>query len=105
MSKEPIEGLDEDVAAEKERVLSGGASRDLIRIENLTKVSLSQVVGFNNHVWIYKRICKSRRAIFLKKIGQASEQFIVSSNGTLATEGIVRNSSVIAIVSEVIAEK
>lgn len=40
VSKEPVEGLDEDVLAEKERVLSGGASRDLIRIENLTKVSL-----------------------------------------------------------------
>ena len=39
MSKEPIEMEDEDVAAEKERVLSGGASGDLIRIENLTKVS------------------------------------------------------------------
>ena len=54
MSKEPIEGLDEDVAAEKERVLSGGASKDLIRIENLTKVSLSEVVGLDNHVWICK---------------------------------------------------
>lgn len=54
VSKAPIEGLDEDVAAEKERVLSGGASKDLIRIENLTKVSLSEVVGFNNHVWICK---------------------------------------------------
>ena len=41
VSKEPVEGLDEDVLAEKERVLSGGASRDLIRIENLTKVRLS----------------------------------------------------------------
>lgn len=39
VSKEPIEMEDEDVAAEKERVLSGGASGDLIRIENLTKVS------------------------------------------------------------------
>ena len=56
MSKEPIEGLDEDVAAEKERVLSGGASRDLIRIENLTKVSLSEVAEFNYHVWICKRV-------------------------------------------------
>ena len=56
MSKEPIEGLDEDVAAEKERVLCGGAGRDLIRIENLTKVSLSGVVGFNKHVWICKRV-------------------------------------------------
>lgn len=41
MSKEPVEGLDEDVMAEKDRVLDGGASRDLIRIENLTKVRLS----------------------------------------------------------------
>ena len=40
VSKEPVEGLDEDVAAEKERVLSGGASRDLVRIENITKVRL-----------------------------------------------------------------
>ena len=40
MSKDPIEVEDEDVAAEKERVLCGGASEDLIRIENLTKVSL-----------------------------------------------------------------
>lgn len=54
MSKEPLEGLDEDVAAEKERVLSGGASRDLIRVENLTKVSLSEVAEFNNYVWSYK---------------------------------------------------
>lgn len=45
MSKEPIEGLDEDVAAEKERVLSGGASRDLIRIENLTKVYYARKRG------------------------------------------------------------
>lgn len=47
MSKEPVEGLDEDVVAEKERVLSGGANKDLIRIENLTKVSLSEDTGFN----------------------------------------------------------
>ena len=33
-----MEGLDEDVAAEKDRVLSGGARRDLVRLENLTKV-------------------------------------------------------------------
>lgn len=39
VSKEPVEGLDEDVAAEKDRVLSGGARRDLVRLENLTKVS------------------------------------------------------------------
>ena len=39
MSKEKIEDEDEDVAAEKERVLSGSAIADLIRIENLTKVS------------------------------------------------------------------
>ena len=58
MSKEPIEGLDEDVAAEKERVLSGGASRDLIRIENLTKVSLFEDAEFNNHVLICKRVNK-----------------------------------------------
>ncbi|XP_020626914.1 ATP-binding cassette sub-family A member 2-like isoform X2 [Orbicella faveolata] len=45
VSKEPIEGLDEDVAAEKERVLSGGASRDLIRIENLTKVYYARKRG------------------------------------------------------------
>ena len=38
VSKEPVEGLDEDVAAEKDRVLSGGARRDLVRLENLTKV-------------------------------------------------------------------
>ena len=56
MSKEPLEGLDEDVAAEKERVLSGGASRDLIRIENLTKVSLSEFAQFNNFVWICKSL-------------------------------------------------
>ena len=47
MSKEPVEGLDEDVAAEKERVLSGGARRDLIRIENLTKVSLCDYRRFS----------------------------------------------------------
>ena len=40
VSKDPIEEEDEDVAAEKERVLSGGARGELIRIENLTKVSL-----------------------------------------------------------------
>lgn len=56
MSKEPLDVLDEDVAAEKERVLSGGASRDLIRIENLTKVSLSEVAEFNNYVWICKSL-------------------------------------------------
>jgi len=39
VSKEKIEDEDEDVAAEKERVLSGSAIGDLIRIENLTKVS------------------------------------------------------------------
>lgn len=38
VSKEPVDGLDEDVAAEKDRVLSGGARRDLVRLENLTKV-------------------------------------------------------------------
>ena len=38
VAKEPVEGLDEDVAAEKDRVLSGGARRDLVRLENLTKV-------------------------------------------------------------------
>ena len=38
VSKEPVEGLDEDVAAEKDRVLSGGARRDLVQLENLTKV-------------------------------------------------------------------
>ena len=42
MSKDPIEGEDEDVAAEIERVLCGGASEDLIRIENLTKVSCAE---------------------------------------------------------------
>ena len=46
VSKEPIEMEDDDVTAEKERVLSGGARGDLIRIENLTKVSL----------WIFKMI-------------------------------------------------
>lgn len=45
MSKEPIEMEDDDVTAEKERVLSGGARGDLIRIENLTKVSLLIVIG------------------------------------------------------------
>lgn len=63
MSKEPLEGLDEDVESEKERVLSGGASRDLIRIENLTKVSLSEVAEFNNYVWI----CTEEFLISLKK--------------------------------------
>lgn len=45
VSKDPIEGEDEDVAAEKERVLCGGASEDLIRIENLTKVYYSRKRG------------------------------------------------------------
>ena len=47
MSKDPIEGEDEDVAAEKERVLCGGASEDLIRIANLTKVRLCIVISSN----------------------------------------------------------
>lgn len=49
MSKDPIEGEgeDEDVAAEKERVLCGGAGEDLIRIENLTKVRLCIVISSN----------------------------------------------------------
>lgn len=38
--KDLIDSEDEDVAAEKERVLSGGARGDLVRIENLTKVLL-----------------------------------------------------------------
>nr|XP_058969338.1 ATP-binding cassette sub-family A member 2-like [Pocillopora verrucosa] len=45
VSKEPVEGLDEDVAAEKDRVLSGGARRDLVRLENLTKVYFSRKRG------------------------------------------------------------
>lgn len=45
VSKEPIEMEDDDVTAEKERVLSGGARGDLIRIENLTKVYYSRKRG------------------------------------------------------------
>jgi len=45
VSKEKIEDEDEDVAAEKERVLSGSAIADLIRIENLTKVYYSRKRG------------------------------------------------------------
>ena len=38
VSRAPIADEDEDVAAERERVLRGGADNDLVRIENLTKV-------------------------------------------------------------------
>ncbi|KAK2567067.1 ATP-binding cassette sub-family A member 2 [Acropora cervicornis] len=45
VSKDSIDSEDEDVAAEKERVLSGGARGDLVRIENLTKVYHSGKTG------------------------------------------------------------
>lgn len=45
LSKEPVDSEDEDVTAEKERVLSGGARGDLVRIENLTKVYYSRKRG------------------------------------------------------------
>lgn len=36
--KELVEGLDEDVVVEKDRVLSGGVRRDFVWLENLIKV-------------------------------------------------------------------
>lgn len=38
--EDKLEGEDADVAAERQRVLSGGADDDLLRMENLTKAFL-----------------------------------------------------------------
>lgn len=38
MMDDAVEGEDSDVADERQRVLSGGADDDLLRLENLTKV-------------------------------------------------------------------
>ena len=45
ISKVPVQGEDEDedVAAERERVVRGDASGDLVRLDNLTKVRLCLV--------------------------------------------------------------
>lgn len=39
-SKESVEDEDEDVARERKRVTSGNAKNDVLRIEELTKVSV-----------------------------------------------------------------
>ena len=41
-----VDGVDIDVADEKQRVLSGGAEEDLLRIENLTKVNMKNLAIF-----------------------------------------------------------
>jgi len=40
VTESSTEGEDIDVSAERQRVLSGGADDDVMRIENLTKVVL-----------------------------------------------------------------
>lgn len=45
----PVEALDIDVAAEQNRIRSGGAANDLIRLEGLTKVFPGKVAV--NDVW------------------------------------------------------
>lgn len=49
--KELVEGLDEDVVVEKDRVLSGGVRRDFVWLENLIKVRYCDLWRFSGE-WI-----------------------------------------------------